>query len=66
MAKPQRMATVTAACIYCACAPPGWLGGLASGKVGAVGFALAMIIAGGLLTALGRLQRIAAELRGSR
>ena len=66
MAKPQRMATVTVACIYCACAPPGWFGGLASGKVGAVGFALAMIIAGGLLTALGRLQRIAAELRGSR
>jgi phosphatidylglycerophosphate synthase len=65
MAKPQRMATMTAACIYGACAPAGWPGGLASGTPGAVGVALALIIAGALLTALRRLHRIAVELRGN-
>lgn len=65
MAKPQRMATMTAACIYCACAPAGWPGGLASGAPGAVGVALALIIAGGLLTALRRVHRIAVKLRGN-
>lgn len=65
MAKPQRMATMTAACIYCACAPAGWPGGLASGGPGAVGVALALIIAGGLLTALRRVHHIALKLRGN-
>ena len=65
MAKPQRMATMTAACVYCACAPAGWPGGLASGTPGAIGVALALIIAGALLTALRRVHRIAVELRGN-
>jgi phosphatidylglycerophosphate synthase len=65
MAKPQRMATITAACIYCACVPAGWLGGLASGVFGAAGIALALIIAGGVLTAVRRLQHIAAQLRAA-
>lgn len=66
MAKPQRMATLTAACVYCACAPAGWIGALASDGPGAVRFALVLIVAGGVVTALGRLWRIASELRGSR
>ncbi len=65
MAKPQRMATITAACLYSACVPAGWLGGLASGASAAVGLALALIVAGGVLTAIRRLQRIAAQLRAS-
>jgi phosphatidylglycerophosphate synthase len=66
MAKPQRMATMTASCLYCAWAPADWPGGLASGPLGAIGLALALIIAGGLLTALRRLRLIAAELGGKR
>jgi phosphatidylglycerophosphate synthase len=64
MAKPQRMATITASCLYCACAPADWPGGLASDPLGAIGLALALIIAGGLLTGLRRLRLIAAELGG--
>ena len=63
MAKPQRMATLTAACIYCACAPAGWPGGLAGGRFGAISMALALITGGGALTAMRRLQRIASHLR---
>jgi phosphatidylglycerophosphate synthase len=66
MAKPQRMATITAACAYSACAPAGWPGALASDGPGAVRFALVLIVAGGIVTAFGRLRRIASELRGSR
>ena len=65
MAKPQRMATITAACVYCACVPAGWPGGLASGGFGAVSIALALILAGGVLTAVRRLRRIAAQLRAT-
>jgi phosphatidylglycerophosphate synthase len=65
MAKPQRMATITAACIYCACVPAGWPGGLATGVFGAVSLALALIVAGGVVTAVRRLQRIAAQLRAA-
>lgn len=65
MAKPQRMATITAACIYCAGAPAAWPGGLASGAFGAVSVALALVISGGVLTAIRRLQRIVAQLRRS-
>ena len=64
MAKPQRMATVTIACIYCACAPADWPGGVGEIHLSAVAFALIVIIAGGILTAWRRLQRIADELRG--
>ncbi len=66
MAKPQRMATITGACVYAACAPNGWPGGLTSAGPGAVRFALGLIVAGGILTSMRRLRRIAAELRGSR
>ena len=64
MAKPQRMATITAACVYCACAPAGWPGGIAAGERSAVALALIAITAGGVLTALRRLRRISDELRG--
>jgi len=63
MAKPQRMAAMTAACVYCACVPAGWPGGLANGRLGAVSVTLALIVAGGALTAVRRLRHIAAELR---
>jgi phosphatidylglycerophosphate synthase len=64
MAKPQRMATITAACVYCACAPADWPGGVGAVHRGAVAFALIVIIAGGILTALRRLRRISDQLRG--
>jgi phosphatidylglycerophosphate synthase len=63
MAKPQRMATITAACVYSACVPPAWPLGPASGAFGAVSVALALVVFGGVLTAGRRLQRIAAQLR---
>jgi phosphatidylglycerophosphate synthase len=66
MAKPQRMATITAACVYCACGPADWPKGIANGGPGAIGFALALIITGGGLTAVRRLWRISADLRGRR
>jgi phosphatidylglycerophosphate synthase len=65
MAKPQRMATITAACVYCACAPVGLPGALVSDWPGSVRIALALIVGGGVLTAIRRLWRIASELRGS-
>jgi len=65
MAKPQRMATITAACLYSACVPAAWFGGLASGALTAVDIALAVIVTGGVLTAIRRLHRIAAQLRVS-
>lgn len=65
MAKPQRMATITAACLYCACVPAAWFGGLASGALTAVDLALAIVVGGGGLTAIRRLHRIAAQLRVS-
>lgn len=63
MAKPQRMATVTAASVYVACVPARWPGGLASEAFGAVGVALALVSVGAALTAIRRLHRIAAQLR---
>ena len=63
MAKPQRMAAITAACVYIALVPAQWPGGLASGRFGALNVALALIIAGSALTAVRRLLRIAAHLR---
>ena len=65
MAKPQRMATITGACLYCASVPADWPGGLSTvPHGGAIAFALIVIIAGGILTALRRLRRISDELRG--
>jgi phosphatidylglycerophosphate synthase len=66
MAKPQRMATITAACIYCGCVPADWPGGLASSHRGVLGLALVLIIIGGLLTAVRRVRRIVVELQGAR
>ena len=66
MAKPQRMATITAACFYCACAPADWPGALGSGAPAGIVVALAVIIAGGIVTSLRRLRLIAIELRGTR
>ncbi len=64
MAKPQRMATITSACLYCACVPADWPGSVSSAQHGAVAFALSVIVAGGIVTALRRLRRISNELRG--
>jgi phosphatidylglycerophosphate synthase len=66
MAKPQRMATITAACVYCACAPVNWPGSVAAAEHGAMAYALLVIVSGGLVTALRRLRRIADKLRGRR
>ena len=66
MAKPQRMATITGACVYAACAPTDWPGAITSAGIGSVRFALAMIVGGGVLTSIRRLHRIALELRGPR
>jgi phosphatidylglycerophosphate synthase len=65
MAKPQRMATMTAACVYVACAPSGWPGAWGSAAFGAIGLALALVIAGCLVTSGRRLRRIAQELRAA-
>ena len=62
MAKPQRMATITAACLYTACVPADWPGGVAGGVFGAMSIALALIVAGAALTAVRRLRRIAAQI----
>jgi phosphatidylglycerophosphate synthase len=66
MAKPQRMATITAACVYSACVPSSWPGGFASDRFGAVNIALGLLVVGCAVTAVRRLRRIAAQLRASR
>jgi phosphatidylglycerophosphate synthase len=63
MAKPQRMAAITAACIYSACVPADWPGGFSRGAYGATSVVLAVIVAGCAVTAVRRLRRIAAQLR---
>ena len=66
MAKPQRMATLTIACLYSAVAPSDWFGALGSGaSTGVASLALALIILGTIVTAVRRLGRIAAQVRGS-
>ena len=62
MAKPQRMATITAACLFSACVPADWPGGIAGGAFGPMSLALALIVAGAALTAARRLRRIAAQI----
>lgn len=65
MAKPQRMATLTVACVYSACVPAAWLGGVGSGTwFGATSLALAVVVAGSAVTALRRLRRVTVQLRG--
>ena len=66
MAKPQRMATLTIACLYSAVAPSDWFGALGSGaSTGVASLALALIILGTIVTAVRRLGRVAAQVRGS-
>jgi len=66
MAKPQRMATLTAACAYLALAPAAWPFALAAEGFGALSLALALILVGSIVTSVRRLQRIAADLRTRR
>jgi phosphatidylglycerophosphate synthase len=61
MAKPHRMAAVTAACLWAALVPANWPGG--SGyQVGAMSVALCLIVLGGIVTVIRRLNRIVATL----
>ena len=62
MAKPHRMAAVTAACLWAALVPANWPGGMAHG-IGALTIALWAIVIGGAITVVRRLNRIAVELR---
>ena len=64
MAKPQRMAALTIACLYSALAPYGWIGGLgSSASTGAASIALTLVILGTIVTAIRRLGRIAAQVQ---
>ena len=58
MAKPHRMALVTALAVWCALAPWGWGGGSALPRLG-----LIVILVLSAVTAARRLRRIAADLR---
>lgn len=60
MAKPQRMALATLAAFYLGLAPTAWR--LAWGEVNVI---LAIVIAGGIVTAARRLRRAAKHLEGS-
>jgi phosphatidylglycerophosphate synthase len=62
MAKPQRMALVTAVAAYCAITPRSWQSDLIA-RCDVVDLALLAIIVGGLITAMRRLSRIAQLLR---
>jgi phosphatidylglycerophosphate synthase len=64
MAKPQRMALLTAAALYAGLLPTSWQPDLGSlqGR-GVIALALLLVVAGGLYTALRRLVRIAHALR---
>ncbi len=65
MAKQQRMFVLTLACLYAALAPLSWQPSLPQfGRCGVIALSLAIIIVGTLLTAMRRLGRIAAALRG--
>jgi phosphatidylglycerophosphate synthase len=67
MAKPHRMAAVTAACLWAALVPVTWPGGNGH-QVGAISIALWLIVLGGVVTVIRRLNRIVAVLgsRGAR
>src|SRR6185503_12349783 len=60
MAKPHRMALMTAACVFAAAAPDAWVPAL-----GAMDAALATVVVLGLVTAVRRLARAARFLRGA-
>lgn len=63
MAKPQRMFIITVACLYCGVLPHAWQPMDVTTGVGIVGAALAVIIVGGIITALRRLSFIVSILR---
>jgi phosphatidylglycerophosphate synthase len=64
MAKPQRMFVLTVAALYAGLAPAAWQPRLAAlPDRGVIALALLVIAAGGLLTALRRLARVARALR---
>lgn len=62
MAKPQRMFLVTLAAVFCAAAPAAWLPALEGGE-GIPAGCLAVILVGGLCTAIRRLVRGSRALR---
>lgn len=63
MAKPMRMAVVSAAAIWSAVVPVSWSSGWGlRHERGVMAFALAIVIAGGLVTVLRRLHRAASAL----
>ncbi|MBW3539834.1 MAG: CDP-alcohol phosphatidyltransferase family protein [Planctomycetes bacterium] len=65
MAKQQRMFVITVAALYAALAPTAWQPHTtATGERSTMALALAIITAGGVLTAVRRLRRIARTLRG--
>ena len=64
LAKPQRMAVITVACLYAGLAPSTWPGALAAGSYPIVAVALGVIIVGAVITGARRLARIASALRG--
>lgn len=67
MAKPQRMAVGTCACVLAAIVPIAWLPKWdVFPSAGIMALALIIIAAGSLLTILRRLMKIAAALRGSK
>ena len=63
MAKPQRMFTLTLACLYFAATPTSWHWNHESTGIGFMGIALALIIVGGLVTLLRRWRHIIRDLK---
>ena len=63
MAKPGRMVIILLTALYCGLTPAAWQPALTIGKqkLGLMGIALGIIVAGGILTAIRRLNRIAQE-----
>jgi phosphatidylglycerophosphate synthase len=64
MSKPQRMFTVTAVAVYCACAPLAWQPGLTLwSPLGLPALALLLICIGAAIASVRRIARAAAALR---
>ncbi len=66
MAKPGRMVIILLAALYCGLAPAGWQPVVELGKhgFGLMAISLAIVIAGGMATAIRRLNRIASAVSG--
>jgi phosphatidylglycerophosphate synthase len=65
MAKQQRMAVVTIVSLYCALVPQRWQGGWTSHGFGIMAVALAVIVAGSVITVFRRLFKISHTLKNS-